>query len=104
MAPKNRVKRLIFANFGAVGALILVQGSGCGEVLPAIAVYLDLKDSTLIGVEEVLAVRNTMGRLGANLAGSPPGRADAAAMHVLSLDDLETEFYPVTNARRTSGY
>jgi hypothetical protein len=74
------------------------------QILPGVAVNFHLKHSTFIRVEEVLAVRDAMGGLGANLAASPARRPDAATMKVLPFDHLETKFDAVPNTRRTGGY
>jgi len=77
--------------------------SGC-EILPGVPVNLDLENSALIRMQEVLAVRDAMSSLRPNLAGRPPGGADAAPVKVLALDNFEPELNPVPNTRRTGGY
>lgn len=92
------------AIFGAIWRVTKLKFLGGREVLPRVPVYLDLENSALVSVEEILAVGNFMGRFGANFASRPPRGADTATVQVFAFNHLKAEFDPVPYARRTGGY
>jgi hypothetical protein len=75
-----------------------------GEVMPNITGRLHLEDSTLVRMEKIISIRNSVVGSGPHGASRPMGWTNSAAVLLDLSHEMDSIFHPVLDTGRPGGY